>query len=86
MDAWRPTSPIPLTGWMEHNQFHPLLAAFMAGMAANVSAFNTVFSVDLWERYAVKDRSDGYYLRVGRWATVGATVDRVPVDLDVLAG
>jgi SSS family solute:Na+ symporter len=51
-----------------------LLAAFMAGMAANVSAFNTVFSVDLWERYAVKDRSDGYYLRVGRWATVGATV------------
>lgn len=51
-----------------------LLAAFMAGMAANVSAFNTVFSVDLWERYAVKDRSDGYYLRIGRWATVGATV------------
>ena len=33
-----------------------LLAAFMAGMAANVSAFNTVFSYDLWERYIVKDR------------------------------
>ena len=50
-----------------------LLAAFMAGMAANVSAFNTVFSFDLWEGYVVKGRPDGYYLRVGRWATVGAT-------------
>ncbi|WP_432478342.1 sodium:solute symporter family protein [Nocardioides sp. GXQ0305] len=51
-----------------------LLAAFMAGMAANVSAFNTVFSYDLWQDYVVKDRSDDYYLRVGRIATVGATV------------
>ncbi|WP_435747307.1 sodium:solute symporter family protein [Nocardioides sp. SYSU DS0663] len=51
-----------------------LLAAFMAGMAANISAFNTVFSYDLWQRYAVKDRDDEYYLRVGRIATVGATV------------
>ena len=51
-----------------------LLASFMAGMAANVSAFNTVFSYDLWETYVVKERSDDYYLRVGRVATVGATV------------
>jgi SSS family solute:Na+ symporter len=51
-----------------------LLAAFMAGMAANVSAFNTVFSYDLWGDYVVKDREDGYYLRVGRIATVVATV------------
>ncbi len=51
-----------------------LLAAFMAGMAANISAFNTVFSYDLWERYVRKDRSDDYYLRIGRLATVGATV------------
>ena len=51
-----------------------LLAAFMAGMAANISAFNTVFSNDLWSDYIVKDRSDGYYLKVGRVATVGATV------------
>lgn len=50
-----------------------LMAAFMAGMAANISAFNTVLSFDLWERYVVRDRSDGYYLKVGRWATVGAT-------------
>ena len=51
-----------------------LLAAFMAGMAANVSAFNTVFSYDLWQDYVVKDRDDGYYLMVGRVATVAATV------------
>ena len=51
-----------------------LLAAFMAGMAANISAFNTVFSYDLWERYIRKDRADDYYLRIGRVATVGATV------------
>ena len=51
-----------------------LMAAFMAGMAANISAFNTVFSYDLWERYVVKEREDDYYLRIGRLATVGATV------------
>jgi SSS family solute:Na+ symporter len=51
-----------------------LLAAFMAGMAANISAFNTVFSYDLWQQYVRKDRPDHYYLGVGRWATVGATV------------
>ncbi len=51
-----------------------LLAAFMAGMAANISAFNTVFSYDLWQEYVVKERDDDYYLKVGRLATVGATV------------
>ena len=51
-----------------------LLAAFMAGMAANISAFNTVFSYDLWQAYVVKDREDGYYLGVGRLATIAATV------------
>src|SRR3954470_1340392 len=51
-----------------------LLASFMAGMAANISAFNTVFSYDLWQTYVVKDKEDDYYLRVGRLATVAATV------------
>jgi len=51
-----------------------LLASFMAGMAANISAFNTVFSYDLWQQYVVKDREDGYYTMIGRWATVAATV------------
>jgi SSS family solute:Na+ symporter len=47
-----------------------LLAAFMAGMAANVSSFNTVFTYDIWQTYVVKGRRDGYYLRVGRVITV----------------
>jgi solute:Na+ symporter, SSS family len=51
-----------------------LLASFMAGMAANISAFNTVFSYDLWQTYVEKDKPDHYYLNVGRWATVAATV------------
>ncbi|MGH3357061.1 MAG: sodium:solute symporter family protein [Nocardioidaceae bacterium] len=51
-----------------------LLASFMAGMAANISSFNTVFSYDIWQDYIVKDREDGYYLRVGRVVTVIATV------------
>jgi SSS family solute:Na+ symporter len=46
----------------------------MAGMAANISAFNTVFSYDLWQRYIRKDHSDDYYLRIGRLATVAATI------------
>jgi SSS family solute:Na+ symporter len=54
-----------------------LLASFMAGMAANISAFNTVFSYDLWQDYAVRDRPDGYYTAVGRWATVGATLTAI---------
>ena len=51
-----------------------LLAAFMAGMAANISAFNTVFSYDLWQQYVVKDREDSYYIRVGQVATVAAVL------------
>lgn len=51
-----------------------LLAAFMAGMAANISSFNTVVSYDLWQTYVVKDREDEYYLKFGRVATVFATI------------
>ncbi|MDQ1621050.1 MAG: solute:Na+ symporter, family [Actinomycetota bacterium] len=51
-----------------------LLAAFMAGMAANVSSFNTVFTYDLWQDYVKKDRPDEYYLRVGRIVTVAGVV------------
>ena len=47
-----------------------LLAAFMAGMAANVSSFNTVFTYDIWQTYVVKGRRDSYYLRVGRIVTI----------------
>ena len=48
-----------------------LLAAFMAGMAANVSSFNAVFTYDIWQDYLKPGRPDRYYLNIGRWATVG---------------
>lgn len=51
-----------------------LLASFMAGMAANISAFNTVMSYDIWQTYVIKDREDDYYLKFGRLATIAATV------------
>jgi SSS family solute:Na+ symporter len=47
-----------------------LLASFMAGMAANVSSFNTVFTYDIWQRYIKPKMPDVHYLRVGRWVTV----------------
>ncbi|WNF01678.1 sodium:solute symporter family protein [Streptomyces luomodiensis] len=46
-----------------------LLAAFMAGMAANVSSFNTVFTNDIWRAYLRRDRSDEHYLLTGRVVT-----------------
>jgi solute:Na+ symporter, SSS family len=51
-----------------------LLAAFMAGMAANVSGFNTVFTYDIWRPYIVKGREDRYYLTVGRLCTVAGVI------------
>jgi SSS family solute:Na+ symporter len=47
-----------------------LLAAFMAGMAANVSSFNAVWTYDIWQDYIRPGRSDQYYLRVGRITTI----------------
>ena len=51
-----------------------MLAAFMAGMAANISAFNTVMSYDIWQSYVQKDKPDHFYTGFGRWATLAATV------------
>ena len=48
-----------------------LLASFMSGMAGNVTAFNTVFTYDLYQSYIHKNASDRHYMAVGRWATVG---------------
>ncbi len=48
-----------------------LMASFMSGMAGNVTAFNTVFTYDLYQSYIHKGASDRHYLAVGRWATVG---------------
>ncbi|MEW9548972.1 sodium:solute symporter family protein [Nonomuraea sp. NPDC050783] len=47
-----------------------LLASFMAGMAANISGFNTVFANDIWAAHIRPGQEDRHYLRVGRIATV----------------
>ena len=54
-----------------------LLASFMAGMAANISAFNTVFTVDLYEGYINKKADDATYLRIGHLATAFATITAI---------
>jgi SSS family solute:Na+ symporter len=47
-----------------------LLASFMSGMAGNVTAFNTVWTYDIYQSYIRPGQSDGHYLRMGRIATV----------------
>ena len=47
-----------------------LIASFMSGMAGNVTAFNSVFTYDIYQSYFVKQRSDRHYLRVGKLITV----------------
>jgi SSS family solute:Na+ symporter len=47
-----------------------LMASFMSGMAGNVSAFNTVFTYDIYQSYIRPNKSDKHYLKVGKWTTV----------------
>jgi solute:Na+ symporter, SSS family len=47
-----------------------LLASFMSGMAGNVTAFNTVWTYDIYQSYINKHASDAHYLWMGRVATV----------------
>ncbi len=47
-----------------------LMASFMSGMAGNVSAFNTVFTYDIYQSYIKPGKSDRHYLNVGRLATI----------------
>ena len=47
-----------------------LLASFMSGMAGNVTAFNTVFTYDLYQAYFAKGKSDAHYMWVGKAITV----------------
>lgn len=48
-----------------------MLASFMSGMAGNITAFNTVFTYDIYSTYFAKGKDDKHYLLVGRIATVG---------------
>jgi SSS family solute:Na+ symporter len=47
-----------------------LMASFMSGMAGNVSAFNTVFTYDIYQSYINPNQPDKHYLKVGKWTTV----------------
>ena len=47
-----------------------LLASFMSGMAGNVTAFNAVWTYDIYQSYIRPGRTDRHYLQVGRWATL----------------
>ncbi len=50
--------------------FTALMASFMSGMAGNVTAFNTVWTYDIYQSYIARNKSDNHYLWMGRWATV----------------
>ncbi len=47
-----------------------LLASFMSGMAGNVTAFNTVWTYDIYQSHIRPHASDEHYLMMGRMATV----------------
>jgi SSS family solute:Na+ symporter len=47
-----------------------LMASFMTGMAGNVTAFNTVWTYDIYQAYIRRRASDRHYLNMGRIATV----------------
>jgi SSS family solute:Na+ symporter len=51
-----------------------LMASFMSGMAGNVTAFNTVFTYDIYQSYIRKRASDRHYLTVGRVTTIAGTL------------
>jgi len=47
-----------------------LLASFMSGMAGNVTAFNTVWTYDLYQAYLAPNKSDAHYMWMGKAITV----------------
>ncbi len=47
-----------------------LIASFMSGMAGNVTAFNTVWTYDIYQSHIKKNASDKHYLNVGKASTV----------------
>lgn len=51
-----------------------LVASFMSGMAGGVTAFNTIWTYDIYRTYVRRDASDGHYLNVGRIATLAGVL------------
>jgi SSS family solute:Na+ symporter len=54
--------------------FTALMASFMSGMAGNVTAFNTVWTYDIYQSYIAPGRSDHHYFWMGKMATVFGTI------------
>jgi solute:Na+ symporter, SSS family len=50
-----------------------LLASFMSGMAGNITAFNTVWTYDIYQTYLAPNKADRHYLTMGRVATIAGT-------------
>ncbi len=46
-----------------------MLASFMSGMAGNITAFNTVFTYDIYKNFFAPEKSDDHYIMMGRIAT-----------------
>ena len=62
-----------------------LLASFMSGMAGNVTAFNTVWTYDIYQAYIRRGADDRHYLRMAQFATVFGVVASVAVAYFVAA-
>jgi SSS family solute:Na+ symporter len=50
-----------------------LLASFMSGMAGNITAFNTVWTFDIYGAYIKPKANDEHYLKMGHFATLFGT-------------
>lgn len=61
-----------------------ILASFMSGLAANVTAFNTVFTRDLYQAYIRKAASEQHSIKVGRWATLGGVFLSILIAVTVI--
>jgi solute:Na+ symporter, SSS family len=51
-----------------------LMASFMSGMAGNVTAFNTVWTYDIYQSYIGKGKSDAHYMWMAKFATVAGII------------
>ena len=59
-----------------------LVASFMSGMAGNVTAFNTVWTYDIYRPYLRSNGTDAHYMWMGRVATVAAIGCSVRVEMN----
>jgi SSS family solute:Na+ symporter len=49
-----------------------MLSSFMSGMAGNITAFNTVWTYDIYQNYLARNKPDAHYIIIGRLTTVAA--------------